>query len=103
VASPFAPLVDEGSQPDYATPVRQRRVTGLAFPGARPFALLEVSGRRCSLRSMSKGPIRNYGRDHVYLAPHIIQHTEETITKREEGLTCGESVVSRAGLEPATR
>ena len=37
-------FVDERSQLDDTTPVRLHRVTGLAFQGARPFALLEGSG-----------------------------------------------------------
>jgi hypothetical protein len=36
--------VDEISRSDYSTAIRQRRVTGLGFPGARLFQPLEGSG-----------------------------------------------------------
>jgi hypothetical protein len=53
--------VDERSQLDHTTPVRQRRVIGLAFQGARPFAL-EGSGFLLLLRPKGKKLIRHYGR-----------------------------------------
>jgi hypothetical protein len=40
----FSVFVVEHSQFDNTTPVRQRRATDLAFPGARPFAFSEGLG-----------------------------------------------------------
>src|SRR6267378_374716 len=70
----FCVFVDEHSRLDNTTPVRQRRATDLAFPGARPFLFLEGSGFRCLLRSMTNGPIRYYGRGRLHLAPPFSPH-----------------------------
>src|SRR6266853_634669 len=67
VAHPFLFLLfDGGARLNDTTPVRQRRVTGFAFPGGRPFAFFEGSGFWCFLSSMANKLIRIYGRGHLH-------------------------------------
>ena len=58
--------LDERARLNDTTGISQRRVTGLALQGVRPFTLLEGSGFSCFLRSMTNKLIRIYGRGHLH-------------------------------------
>ena len=90
-------VFDERSPLDDTTAARQRRVTGSAFPGGRPFALFEGAGFWFPLDSMARKLIRIYGRGHR----HFMAMDLTTFQKISENTITSRSVPARRQSRPA--